>query len=259
MPVVRVWQPHTDDMFARWVQDAASIVGERIAYCEMWNTQNADGVPRCEHCYDDVYGQSDTTGGICKWCYGTTFTGGIKAVHFTNAIIGSPNTTSLYDKAKGEFDMADMVCQVSDDVLPHEKDYLLRIAGWHLLDEDARLSVKLASYMDVQEFANYGSPYKSGLEAVHTESYMVKRSFNDGYLKDGFRHLGQSHRLGAQVPVSLTDQSNPISSLVLSDISAPVVSDNQPFVAYSPYCKDVPDGIAMTVGWMSNYKASAFK
>lgn len=264
MAVVRVYQPHTLDFFARNVMDANAIVGERIVYCEMWNTQNAPkGLPRCKYCYDDVYAESDTTNGICKHCFGTTYIGGIKCARFTHAIVGAPDTTSLYDKAYGEFDAANYTCQVADDVVPHEKDYVLRIAGWILQDKLDTLTVGDAAYMTVAEFAAYGGDYIKGLKAVYAQSYKVRRSFNDGYLKDGFRYLGQANRLGAQIPLALTDQGNPISDLDMHDIPGRLVSTNAPFVAYSPYADDVPqqfaeDG-AMTVGEMANYTVGHFK
>lgn len=263
MTVVRVYQPHTFDFMSNAVKDAASILGERIVYCEMWNTQNAPkGMPRCKYCYDDVYGESDTTGGICKYCFGTTYKGGIKAAHFTNAIMSSPDTTSTYHKEHGEFDTENLTCQVSDDIKPHEKDYILRIAGWYLQGNQQSLSVGDAAYMTVDEYALYGRQWQKGLKADFASCYKVRRSFNDAYIKDGFHYLGQQNRVGAQIPIGYTDQKNPIVNITLSNIPGQFISDNIPFVAYSPYAEDVPEhsesnGL-MTVGQIADYTVKYF-
>lgn len=207
MTVVRVDQQHTRNTFSRWVQDANQILGERVLVCEMWNSNNAPAnIERCEWCYDDVYGQSDTTGGICPCCFGTTYKHGIRLALFTSAIISAIKSTSQYDKERGEFDTADAVGNFAPDVDLHTKDFILRIDGWDVTDR--------------------------GLKPRITESWQVKGNFNDGFLKDGYRHLGESQRIGAQVPLSRTDQSNPITDIVYDGMRASLVSDEQPFVVY---------------------------
>ena len=133
MTVVRVNQPHTVYTFARQVEDAMQIVGERAIACEMWNSQNAGDWPRCEYCYDDIYGRSDTTGGICPHCFGTTYKNGIRKLHFVSVLASSPNDYSEYDKAKGEWDPQNATMQIGQSVNLHEKDFILRIAGCHRL------------------------------------------------------------------------------------------------------------------------------
>lgn len=263
MTVVRVQQPHTYDFFAKAVDDAVSIVGERVVWFEMFNTSNAAGVPRCPRCFDIAYRQSDTTGGICPRCFGTTYDGGIRRAVFTQAIVGAPQSTSLYQRAEGEFDTEDHIVQVGDVVRPHPKDRMLRVAGWRLTDEGARLTVGMAAEMSVADFAAHGRAYDKGLEAIGMQTLVVSRSFNDAFLKDGFAHLGQAQRLGAQVPMSLTDQDDPLLDVTVSSIPAPLVSDGVPFVACSPYAGDIPDVVSsglpdMTVGWMSGYTVATF-
>lgn len=207
MTVVRVDQPHTRGWFSQCVQDANQIVGERVIAFEMWNSQNAPAdLPRCEYCYDDVYSQSDGTGGQCPHCFGTTYAGGVMLAHFTSAIISSYDTRSLYDKGMAEYDSASAFGNFAADVHLHDKDYVMLVDGWDVSDE--------------------------GVRPVSAETWQVSGSFNDGYLKDGFRHLGEGNRVGARVPLGLTDQSDPIRSAVFSGMDARVVSDGQPFVVY---------------------------
>ena len=207
MTVVRVDQPHTRNTFSRWVQDVNQILGERVLVCEMWNSNNVPAnIERCKQCYDDVYGQSDTTGGICSYCFGTTYKHGIRLAVFTSAIISAIKTSSQYDKERGEFDSADAVGNFAPDVSLHVKDFVLRIDGWDVTDR--------------------------GLKPRITESWQVKSNFNDSFLKDGYRYLGESQRIGAQATLSRTDQSNPITDIVYDGIRASLISDGQPFVVY---------------------------
>ena len=205
--VIRVDQPHTRGWFSQCVQDANQIVGERVIAFEMWNSQNAPAdLPRCPDCYDDVYDQSDGTGGQCPRCFGTTYLGGVRMAHFTSAIISAYDTTSLYDQKLGEYDSSSVYGNFAADVHLHDKDYVMLIDGW-----------------DVDE---------KGVRPTAAETWQVRGSFNDGYLKDGFRHLGESHRIGARIPLGLTDQSEAIRDVVFGGLDARVVSDAQPFVVY---------------------------
>lgn len=207
MTVVRVSQRHTVDKFSQWVQDANQIVGERVIAFEMWNSQNAPAdLPRCEHCYDDVYSQSDNTGGQCPYCFGTTYKGGIRMAHFTSAIISAPNTTSLYDKNLAEYDAAQSTAQFAADIQLHDKDYVMQVDGWEVTPD--------------------------GVRPKAVETWQVRGSFNDSWLKDGFDHLGSSHRVGAQLPIGLTDQSDAIRRVAFDGLDARLVSDGQPFVVY---------------------------
>lgn len=207
MTVVRVHQQHTDDWLARAVQDANQIVGERVLAVEMWNTQNApDWLSRCKYCYNDAYMQSDTTNGWCPYCFGTTYKHGIRLAVFTSAIMSRPVAASSYDQAQGEFDSESMTANFACDVQLHMKDFVLRIDGWKVSD--------------------------TGLKPKVSELYQVSENFNDAYLKDGYRFLGANHRVGAQVPLSLTDQSNPIVDTIYDGLHKPAESDMQPFVIY---------------------------
>ena len=213
MTVLRVDQPHTRNTFSQWVQDAAQIVGERLIVFEMWNSQNVDQtVKRCKYCYDDVYAQSDTTTGICKHCFGTTYGHGIRLAHFTSGIISTFNTSSEYDQAKGEYDTTSATGQFSADVQLHEKDLVVRVDGWKLTD--------------------YGAT------PIMTEVWQVKDNFSDSYLKDGYRYLGESHRIGCQVPLGkITLYRHPILDVMFNGLDSRLVTDGQPFIIYD---KSVP-------------------
>lgn len=247
MTVIRADQPHTRSIFAQWVQDAAQIVGERVIACEMWNSQNAPAsLPRCEYCYDDVYAQSDTTTGVCSHCFGTSYKGGIALAHFTSAIIGAPQTSSLYDQKNGELDIDTVKAQFSADVQLHEKDYVLRVHSWDVSND--------------------------GLMPVDADVWQVAANFSDSYLKDGFRDIGESHRVGAQLTLSQVTQNNPIRNIIFNGMSADLVTDAQPFVVYSEQypifdwakkwnkqIKTVGEVAEISVQDYSNYRVAHFR
>ena len=207
MTVVRVYQPHTVSHMQRQVMDALQITGERSIVLVMWNSQNVTHeVERCEHCYDPVYGDSDTTGGICPYCFGTTYAHGVKEAHFTSAIFSSIGGSSSYDKSRGEFDVEDSTIQVGPFIDIHEKDYVLKIDGWDVDD--------------------------GGVQPICRDLWQVKASYNSAYFKDGFVSLGDSNIVGTSLPISRTDQSNPLSDVTFLFDDTRVVTDKQPFVLY---------------------------
>lgn len=207
MTVVRVYQPHTISHMQRQVMDAMQITGERSIVLVMWNSQNAlKDTPRCEHCYDQVNGSTDTTGGICPWCFGTTYAHGVKEAHFTSTIFSSIGGSSTYDKSKGEFDVEDSTIQVGPFIDIHEKDYILKIDGWNVDDD--------------------------GVSPICHDLWQVKASYNSAYFKDGFSGLEDSNIVGTSLPISRTDQSNPLSDIMFLFDDTEVVTDGQPFVLY---------------------------
>lgn len=210
MTVLRVDQPHSRWSMSQWVQDAAQIVGERLIVFEMWNSQNVTpDIHRCRWCWDEFYAQSDTTTGICKHCFGTTYAHGIRLAHFTSGIISAINTTSEYDSAKGEYDTASVTGQFSADIELHEKDLVVRVDGW-----------KMTEY---------------GATPILGEVWQVRDNFNDSYLKDGFSYLGQSHRIGCQVPLGkIVSYRHPILDVLFKGMDERLVSDGQPFILYDP-------------------------
>lgn len=207
MTVVRVQQPHTVSHMQRQVLDALQIVGERAIALVMWNSQNADDdTPRCEHCYDEVTGGTDTTGGICPYCFGTTYAHGIKEAVFTSAVFSAIGGDSKYDKSLGEFDLQTSRVQVGPYIDIHDKDYVLKIDGWDITEK--------------------------GAAPRFQEIWQVQQSFNSAYFKDGFSPTGDSSIIGTNLPVGRTDQSNPIARIRFVFGDTKVVSDNQPFVLY---------------------------
>lgn len=233
--LTKVSQNHTISWVDRNVQDALQYVGERVIVFEMWNTQNAPSdLPRCRHCWNDVYQQSDTTGGICPYCFGTTYKNGIRSIQFCNAIISIPNTNSLYLQDRGEWDSEDVTCQVPGSIAVHQNDFIARVDGWHLLG-DRRLTVEEARSIDVQELAYTGGMYQGGLEPVFTHIWMVRDTFNDAYVKDGFSHVGHQRRIGSTIPLSRTNDENPIHTLRFGGRLFRIAFDGSPFVIYSPY------------------------
>lgn len=263
--VTRRYQSHTVDWMHRNVMDAMDIVGERCVVFEMWNTQNApDDLPRCRHCWDDIYQQADTTGGICPYCFGSTYKNGIRSIQFTSAIISVPSTNSLYTADKGQFDSEDVTAQVSGSVRVHQTDYIARIDGWRLLGK-RRLTVDEASLRTVEDLADLGGFYDGGLEPICSQIWEVKDTFNDAYVKDGFSHMGHQRRIGSTLPLSLTDQKNPIHTLRFGGRFYPLTYDGDPFVIYYPsdnYWESRLDveGVAdiMTVDEMSRYSVGTF-
>lgn len=207
MSVIRVYQPHTVEHMQRQVSDALQIIGERSIVFVMWNSQNVDGnVKRCPHCYDPVNGGTDTTGGICPYCFGTTYEHGIKEAHFTSVIFSAIKGESTYDKSMGEYDAENSTIQVGSDIEPHEKDYVAKIDGWNV---------------DIR-----------GVSPIIQESWQVKQSFNNSYFKDGFSSLSKNNVIGTVLPVGKTDQSNPISRIKMVFDDSRVMSDRNGFVVY---------------------------
>lgn len=207
MTIVRVPQPHTVSHMQRQVLDALQIVGERAIALVMWNSQNAtDDTPRCEHCYDEVNGTTDTTGGICRYCFGTTYAHGIKEAVFTSAVFAAFGGNSNYDRSMGEFDTQTSRVQVGPYVNIHNKDYVLRIDGWEVTEK--------------------------GVAPKFQEVWQVQDSFNSTYFKDGFSGLGESNAIGTQLPVGRTDQNTPVAKVKFVFDDTKVMTDNQPFVVY---------------------------
>ena len=74
------------------VREALEAEGELALFYQMYNPQNAEGVPRCPYCSNPAYLQMDYAGSqaICPYCYGTTFEGGIKQAYFLPLLFSKP-------------------------------------------------------------------------------------------------------------------------------------------------------------------------
>lgn len=173
MTVVRIHQQHTIDHLQRQVVDAASIVGETCFILTMYNSQNAQDIARCSYCYSDVYGQSDTTSGICTHCFGTTYENGIKQSTKSNIIVGAPSTTSQYDKNTGEWEKTTVSAQLPANIQLHEKDYICAVKN---------------TYTGVnRKPLDYFVCYKV---------WKVMSSTTDVFVKDGLRSVNMWHQIG---------------------------------------------------------------
>lgn len=83
--------------------------------------------PRCPNCYDDDYSQGDTS--RCTICYGTTFSGGIKAAHRVWTVYtDSPNDEKV--QKRGTWQPVPRNVQVESPPSFTQHDFLVRVSGW---------------------------------------------------------------------------------------------------------------------------------
>ena len=126
------------------VREALEAEGELAIYYQMYNPQNSAGVPRCTHCLNGAYQQSDWGASmICPYCFGTTFAGGIRQAWFTPLLFSKPDVRDEHHP------YGDLAEQTSDLYLPDfisawKGDFAVRINGlvWTARSEDGSVIEK---------------------------------------------------------------------------------------------------------------------
>jgi hypothetical protein len=207
MSVVRIVQPHTSDKVARQVEDATHIAGERVLLVRMYTAhRHPDGWPHCEHCWDDVYQQSDTSNGICPYCYGTGWKNGISSLWFTSAIISDVNNSEDFDKTNGSIDLYKTHVQMAAYVAPEVKDWLFRINGWRIGDK--------------------------GLSPILSAPYSINTQVKTSYFRDGYSYVDGQNVIGYSFDAEEYRQAHPISNVMVRNVDEALVTDKQVFVVY---------------------------
>lgn len=138
MAVLRNYRDPAVNLFRKQFNEAAQWWGEPAVLFSMWNPQNVQNqdlpIAHCPHCWDDDYGQSNTSGGICPYCFGTGFTGGIRKAWFTNVIRTNPSQTNKIDKLQGHLAGEEATMQAPWQADLWEKDFVLFVNGWEETD-----------------------------------------------------------------------------------------------------------------------------
>ena len=173
------------------VREALEAEGELAIYYQMYNPQNSEGVPRCTHCLNGAYQQSDWGASmICPWCFGTTFEGGIRQAWFTPLLFSKP------DVRDDRHPYGDLAEQTSDLYLPDfisawKGDFAVRINGFNIASQN---------------------PFKVTPEAVEVWKIETPQV---SVVKDGLSQIGSFQRVGSTAKASLVnlDPPHPIASV----------------------------------------------
>ena len=216
MGVIRIHQPHTRDWLARAVTDAMSIVGERLVVLEMKSPRRTPDEPRCQFCYDDIYGNSATSvveNEICPWCLGSTYEGGISRAVYTSGIIGKPLTSDFpYDK-RGDYQTQKQSARVEWPSAVYRNDFVLRVSSW-------TQSIKPGA--------------ETLSQPASVEVFKVVSSTQKAHVKDGKGYTGPNDiRVGTSFSVELQSPDHPAYQVELPGMSTRLVSSRTPF-AYVP-------------------------
>ena len=175
------------------VQEAQQWLGETACVISMFNSQNAGDQPRCSHCYSNVYGQSSTENGVCPFCYGTSYEGGIKSIWLTSIIVSRPKW-DYQVQPRGEIAMEWYDIQIPNYCQVWQNDFVLRLNGWNLISQQP-LSIS----------PRITTAYQLGVPTYST-------------LKDGLEYMGTDAIIGTKVQAKLVNMTHPITSLFLKNI-----------------------------------------
>ena len=228
MAVVRSWRNSGLELLKKNVQEAQEILGEPALVVSMYHSQNAGNQPRCKYCYDDVYGQSSTSGGICPHCFGTSYEGGVRALWLCPIVVSNPEFTQQYNN-RGQMAEEWLNVQFPDYVETWQNDFLLRLNGWETID-------------NIDSEGQYVT-----MRPMISRAYQLDTP-TPIYLKDGNGYTGTKQRVGTKAQCAVVNTEHPIANLCLSGIpldtldfsmDIPVPEQNQNGALYLPYVNNV--------------------
>lgn len=196
----------------RWlkksVREALELNGELGIYYQMYNPQNAEGVPRCSHCFEAGYAQPYSTApqGICPYCFNTTYEGGIKQAFFVPLLFSKPD---ISDDHQPYGDLAQQRAKVyfPDYIESWEHDFVVRINGFNLVSEN---------------------PFKITPSAVEVWKIQTPQV---SIVKDGLSQIGSFQKIGSHAVASLVNIPHPIAKMAFS---APYLSRFTPTPKQGP-------------------------
>ena len=204
MVVLNSWKPSGRDILRKNVQDAQQWLGENAAVCSMYNSQNAEGVPRCSHCFNPIYGSSSTSGGICQWCYGTGYEGGIRKMWLCPVLPSQTDYSQTYDN-RGQLAGELMGFQLPDYVETWQDDFILRLNGWQVKNTNGIFTM---------------TPAITTVYELDTPQPQ--------FVKDGLGFMGTEQRIGTMVLGSLVNTPHPICKLFLNGLPMNLIDYSMP-------------------------------
>ena len=224
MVVVNTYKNSGPEILKKCVQEAQQWLGEPALVLSMWNSQNAKNTPRCKHCYNPAYGQSNTGDDICPYCYGTTYEGGIRAMWLCPIIVSNPEYTQLYDR-RGQLAEQWINFQLPDYVEVWQNDFILRLNGWENVD-------------NVTTDGQYLS-----MRPLISRGYQLDTP-TPKYVKDGYGYLGTAQRVATIAQGAVINTEHPINNVCLAGVpieaidfslDQPLPMQNQNGALYLPY------------------------
>ena len=204
MVVLNSWKNSGRSLLKKNVQEAFQWLGENAVVLSMFNSQNAGDTPRCVHCWDPDYGQSDTSGRICPYCYGTGYEGGIRKMWCCPIITSQPDFAQLYEN-KGQLAEEILNFQLPDYVEVWQDDFILRLNGWQTKEENNSFVMNPAI----------------------TRAYELATPQLQ-FVKDGFGYMGSVQRIGSVTIGSAVNIKHPICSLLLNGLPGSLVNYSMP-------------------------------
>ena len=177
------------------INEANQWVGEPCLVLSMWNPQNApaNGISRCPHCWDTVYGNSEPDGNVCPYCYGTGWEGGIRKGWFINAVKSNPAYKNQVDKKMGRLAGADAVLLLPGVCDVWEFDYALFINGGQINDDGSHTPVA-------------------------KEAWKISAPPQIKFLKDGSGNYSIALRAGEKTDVKAINMSHPITNITFDSV-----------------------------------------
>jgi hypothetical protein len=130
MPLLKVPEPYAVNTAYAKVADAARMIGEEIIALNMYRVGVDDETaPRCV-CFNDVYENSQQY--ECPSCFGTTFSGGVKAAWRIWAIFNDVRNDPEHIAKAGVYLKGTSSVQTEPWPALYENDYLVRVSSWDI-------------------------------------------------------------------------------------------------------------------------------
>lgn len=240
---IKLVENYAVTMARQSIRDSLMSHGEECILLQMYHVGEDEGTaPRCPQCYDDIYKQSDAAN--CKDCFGTTFTGGVKAAirvwgMFTDHVAAE----QIGPKGVWTPDQRDMQCEPFPLLTEH--DYLVRVRLW----DASHRPTELEGYYGIQQVTRQslrtGNRFGQwqwdvvGQKATVTELQKNSPICSFKVLNQTFSDNYQVMR-GSQTPVVQPSLSSAFSQSQI--VNNPVVQPDHK-VVFFPAGELVPEGL----------------
>lgn len=129
MPRIDLPEDYSVALLRQSVRDSLMSHGEEAIFLQLYHASVDEGSPRCPVCYNEAYGQTATPD-ECKYCYGTTFNGGVKKAMRCWALFADQDSQEETYGKRGKYNPDTR--QVHTEYPPEliQGDIVVRIRKW---------------------------------------------------------------------------------------------------------------------------------
>ena len=178
--------------FSSWTMDALEWMGERCLWLGLYNPQNASQQAHCSYCWNEAYGESDTSLGVCPHCLGTGYEGGVREAVWLPCLFNRMEPQVDMQQKRGTLETMKTTVSLPSCVSPMRNDIVVRCNGWKITD--------------------------TGVTPLAVQSWRLTSIPQPMMIKDGFQRLNMDRVMGWTAD-TVVDESCPASALMFTGLS----------------------------------------